>query len=110
MNNIVIWLILGVVSLIFGIFSRIAAYNKKGKSWWFFEWWRDFISYFITSVIGYFFVAIRLPNITESGNLSTNDFILCLAFLAGALGWWPYFIKNITQGINVIFEKILNGK
>jgi hypothetical protein len=107
MNNIYIWLILGAASVIFGIFSRIAAHNEKSKSWWFFEVWRDFVSYFITGVIGYFLVAIRWPNIEKSGNLSVSDFVLCLAFFVGVLGWWPYFVKNITEGINAIIERIL---
>ncbi|HUV46781.1 MAG TPA: hypothetical protein VMW29_01470 [Candidatus Bathyarchaeia archaeon] len=107
MNNIAIWLILGLVSLIFGIFSRIAAFKEKSKSWWFFEWWRDFASYFITGGIGYFFVAVRWPNIAQLGSLSVSDFFLFFTFLIGVLGWLPYFIKNITEGINVIVERIL---
>jgi len=110
MNNIVIWTILGVVSVIFGIFSRIAAHHNKSKPWWFFEWWRDFVNYFITTAIGYFFISVRYPKITESGNLSTSDFFLLVAFLVGALGWWPYFIKNVTEGINTILSKVLDKK
>jgi hypothetical protein len=108
MNNIVIWLTIGTISLLFGIFSRIAAHNAKSKPWWFFEWWRDFVNYFITGTIAYFVVAVRWPKISQSGNLSVNDFVLLLAFFIGALGWWPYFIKNITEGINAIVGRILN--
>jgi len=107
MNNIYIWLILGVASIIFGILSRIAAYHVKSKVWWFFEVWRDVVSYFITGVIGYFLVAIRWPKITESGNLSVGDFVLCLVFFMGVLGWLPIFIKNVTEGINAIIERII---
>jgi H+/Cl- antiporter ClcA len=107
MNNIYIWLILGAVSVIFAIFSRIAAHKERSKSWWFFEVWRDFVNYFITGVIGYFFVAIRWPNIEKSGNLSVSDFFLCFAFFIGALGWWPYVFKNITEKIDAIFERAL---
>jgi hypothetical protein len=69
--------------------------------------WRDAISYFITGIIGYFIVTIGWPNIAKSGNLSVSDFVLCLAFFIGVLGWWPYFIKNITEGINAILTRIL---
>jgi len=110
MDNIVVWIILGVVSSIIGIFSRIAAHNEKSKPWWFFEWWRDFASYFITGVIGYFLVAIRWPIIAKSGNLSVSDFILGLFFLIGVLGWLPYFIKNITEGVHIILSRILERK
>ncbi len=123
MNNVYIWLILLVVSAIFGFFSRIAAYKIKvnkeirgkikklefesGSAFWFFEVWRDFVSYFITGAIGYFIVAIRWPEIAQSNELSVKDFVLCLAFFIGVLGWWPYFIKNITEGINAIIGRIL---
>ena len=107
MNNIYIWLILGAASVLLGIFSRMAAYHEKSKSWWFFEIWRDVVSYFITGVIAYFFLAIRWPKIAESGNLFVSDFILFFAFFIGVLGWWPYFIKNITEGINAIIAKLL---
>jgi len=69
--------------------------------------WRDFVSYFMTGVIGYFLVAVRWPNIAQSGNLSASDFILCLAFSIGLLGWWPYVIKNITEGIGNILGRVL---
>lgn len=108
MNNLGIWITFVVVSIFFGIFSRVAIYKNKSVFFWFFEVWRDFVCYFITCVIGYFFVAIRWPSIAQSGNLSVGDFILSLAFLMGALGWLPYFIKNVTEGINVIVGKVLN--
>lgn len=107
MNNITVWIVLGMASIILGIFSRIAVYNEKSKPWWFFEWWRDCVSYFMAGVMGYFFVVVRWPIITKSGNLSANDFILCLIFLMGVLGWLPYFIKNITEGIGKILGIIL---
>jgi hypothetical protein len=34
-------------------------------------------------------------------------FCLIFGFLIGVLGWWPYFIKNITEGINAILTRIL---
>jgi len=107
MNNVVVWLILVAVSLIFGILSRIAAHNRKSIPWWFFECWRDFVSYFITGVIGYFFVAVRWPNIAKSGILSVSDFVLLLIFFIGVLGWTPYVIKNVTEGLNAIIGRIL---
>lgn len=113
MNNIIVWLILGCASIIFGIFDRISVskdpvFKDKSVIFWFFEVWRSSVSYFITSVIGYFLVAIRWPDIVQSGSLSSGDFVLCLAFFIGVLGWWPYFIKNITEGINAIVAKLLD--
>ena len=110
MNNITIWLILVFVSIVFGISNRIAAHNENGNCWWFFEVWRDFVNYFISFLIGYFLVVIRWPYIAQSGNLSGSDFLLGLIFFVGILGWWPYFIKNVTEGIDAIITKILDKK
>lgn len=110
MNNIYVWLILVVVSVIFSIYNRIAVFNEKSIIWWLFEVWRDFVSFFMTGVIGYFLVAIRWPIIEESGNLSVSDYILFMAFFIGVLGWWPYIIKNISEGIGDILGKILKKK
>jgi len=107
MNNIIVWLIILVVSIVFGVFSRIAVYNKKSKTWWFFDGWRDCVSYFMTGIIGYFLIAIRWPEISESGDLSSGDFILFLAFFIGVLGWWPYLIKNVIERMDDIVKKIL---
>lgn len=110
MNNLTIWIIIGVSSAIFGIFNRIAVYNERGKSWWFFEWWRDCVSYFIAGIIGYFFVAVRWPIVAKSGNLAVGDYVLGIVFLMGILGWLPYFIKNVTEGISKILGIILDKK
>ena len=107
MNNIYIWLILGVISIIFGICSRIAVHRGKGLFFWFFEVWRDSVSYFLAAIIGYFFVAIRWPHISQSGNLSISDFALIIIFLFGILGWWPYVVKNITEGIEKIIGAVI---
>jgi hypothetical protein len=107
MNNINIWLVLGLASAAFAIISIKADCNKEDKSGYFLEAWRRFASYFITAIIGYFIITIRWPEIEKSKNLTVNDFVLCLAFLIGILGWLPYFVKNLTEGIKVIIERFL---
>lgn len=126
MNNICVWISIGVVSILFGFFSRVAAYKIKlnkttwekvkkwafenGVSYWLFEAWRDSMCYFITGVTAYFMVAIRGPVLLRSdGVLSISDFVLFLIFSVGVLGWLPYLIKNITEGINTIVEKFLRN-
>lgn len=110
MNNITIWIILGGASVIFGLLDRISLRQLKKKdniALWFFETWRCSVGYFITGIIGYFLIAIRWPNIAQSGDLSVSDFILCLVFVIGILGWIPYFIKSTNDGIKSIADKLI---
>ncbi len=100
-------IVIGIISVLFGVGSRIAVYKPKGEIYYFFEIWRDAVCYFITVIIGYFFLIIRWPNVKSDGILSTSDFILGIVFLLGILGWLPYLAKNITQGIDVIISKVL---
>ena len=109
MDNVTI-IVIGIISVLFGVGNRIAVHGThgtKGKIYYFFEIWRDAVCYFITAIIVYFFLTIRLPNVKSEGILSTSDFILGIVFLLGILGWLPYFAKNITEGINVIISKVL---
>lgn len=107
MNNAIIWIILGIISIIFGVLSRIAAYKKNNIIFWLFEIWRDSACYFVAAIIGYFFIDVRWSYIYKSGNLSVNDFILVIIFLFAVLGWWPYIIKNISEGIEKIVTKLI---
>lgn len=107
MNNVTIWIILGIVSVIFGITSRINVHKNKKGLFWFFEVWRDTVSYFIAAIIGYFFIDVRWAYIRQSGILSTSDFILFLVFIFSILGWWPYVVKNATDGIAKIASRII---
>ena len=93
MDNVTILIIFGIISILFGVGSRIAVHGSKGF-YYLFEIWRDAVCYFITVIIAYFFLTIRLPyinNVANKGMLSTSDFILGIVFLLGILGWLPYF-------------------
>jgi hypothetical protein len=107
MDNTTIWIILGVVSVIFGIATRINVRKDKKILFWFFEVWRDTVSYFIAAMIGYFFIDVRWSYIRQSGILSTSDFILFLVFIFSILGWWPYVVRNATDGITKIVSRII---
>ncbi|MFA6588662.1 MAG: hypothetical protein WCT08_06410 [Patescibacteria group bacterium] len=114
MNNIFVWIILCAVSLILGILSYVAAYRRgvgdiknHPKIFRFFEIYRHFVGYFFSAVIGYYFIKVRWPYIHQTAVLSLGDFILGIAFLFGVLGWWPYLIKNITEGVEAIINKRL---
>lgn len=112
MNNIIIWLPICSVSIIWGFLHYKAKYyvdiDKHNEYFKFLEFWRACVNYFITLVIVYYFISVRWPRIVQGNNFSAEDFILGIIFLVGVFGWLAYFIKNITEGVSVIFSKIFN--
>lgn len=111
MDSAIIWFIILAVSLFFGVLDHIKIENdkksKKGKSFTFLEVWRHSVNYFITATVVYYFVEMRWPDISQGVVWSISDFVLGIVFLIGVFGWLPYFVKNITEGINAIIARIL---
>lgn len=111
MDNLFFWLAIWVVSLILGLLHYYSGYyediNKHNKPFKLMEFFRCFINYFLTLTIVYYFISVRWVYAAQ-GNLSLTDFILFIVFVIGIFGWLPYFVKNITEGITVIFKKFLN--
>lgn len=112
MSNIIILVIIGLISTIWGALQYKAGYNKeldKENSYFkFLEFLRPCINYFITLVIVYYFISVRWNYVGQGSDLNLGDFVLGFVFLVGIFGWLPYFIKYLTEGINVIATKILN--
>lgn len=112
MNNIIIWAILFLVSIVWGWLHYKAGYNKNLSNengyYKFLEFLRPFINYFVALIIAYYFVSIRWIYINQGNNLSAGDFILGAIFLIGVFGWLPYLTKYIVEGITIIFGKIFN--
>lgn len=112
MDNIAAWITIVAIGILFGILHYRAGYyreiDKHNSYFKFLEAWRLCVNYFIVGIIVYYFVSVRGPDITKGAAFSGGDFILGIIFLIGIFGWLPYFIKNITEGITVIFQKILN--
>ncbi len=110
MNDIIFWLLICIASIVWGLLHYYAGYyidiDKHNKAFKFLELWRNFINYFLTLTIVYYFISIRWLYINQ-GNFSISDFILFIVFIVGVFGWLPYFVKNITEGITVIFKKFL---
>ena len=110
MDNLIIWEVVTVISLVFGLVHYKAGYyadiGKHNGYFKFLEFFRCFANYFVTSAIVYYFVSVR--NIVTSVDFSFGDIVLGAVFLVGLFGWLPYFVKNITEGINVIFSRVLN--
>ena len=99
-----------ITSLAFGFAHYKAGYyadiDKHNNYFKFLEFFRYFANYFVTLAVAYYLVSVR--GISANESLSFGDSVLGAVFLIGLFGWLPYFIKNITEGINVIFSRILN--
>ncbi len=120
MDNIIIWVIIILGSFIMGFLQHkghvlydveVNQYKDKYKkaifAWKFIELWNSCISYFIGGVIIYYFVAVRWQVLSSGASMNIVDFILWLSVIMSFLGYLPYFLKNITEGINNILTKAL---
>ena len=110
MNNFFIWLIIVIASIVFGVLDQISATNEKGRIRRILDIWRHTVNYFFTAVLIYFFIVVRWPMISQSTELTTGDFIIGFVIIIGMFGWWPYVIKNFTEGINAIISKVLDKR
>lgn len=113
MNNIVILVVIALVSVALGLIkygSLSDAY--KGKSWQlkFIELWNGFVSFFIAGLIGYYFILVRWPMLSIGADLTISDFGLLIFFMVSAFGHLPILSKNITDGIEAIIKRVLEGK
>ena len=110
MDNIIVWAVLVGVGIILGTIHYAAGYNidlpSKNTSYKFLEFFRYTISYLIALAIGYYFWSTKGPYVT-SKDFDSSDIFLGLLFLVAIFGWLPYFVKNFTEGITVIFKKFL---
>lgn len=110
MNELIIWTAITITCLFFAFMNYKAGYdadfNKRNKYFRFLEFFRYFANYFVTLSIVYYFVFIREP--ISNQNFSFSDFIFGTVFLIGLFGWLPFFVKNITEGINSILNRVLN--
>jgi hypothetical protein len=118
--NILIILIIIAASLILGLIKYKQIYygyndekneiNLKGKApwqWRFSEFWNFFVSFLLGGFLGYYFISFRWPVISDIKTLQTIDFVLMIIFMMCITGWFPYFIKNITEGITTIVKRII---
>lgn len=112
MNSPVVWTIMVAVSVVFGFFQYKADYGveNKGKNlyWKSLELWRHVANYFISGLIVYYFLSTRWPHVRLGEPFSLGDFVIGIVFLVGVMGWLGYFVKNVTEGIQAIFAKLLS--
>lgn len=112
MDNLIVWKGIFLTSIIWGVIHYKAGYyvdiERHNKYFKFLEFLRSCINYFICLIVAYYIISIRWPYIRDGNGLSVADLILGAIFLGGAFGWLPYFVKNITEGVNVIFTRLLN--
>ena len=106
-------LIILIVSLVLGLIKYTSIAHAYKESSWpikFIEIWNDFANFFITGLIGYYFVLVRWPLILSGKSLEASDFGLFIIFLLGIFGHLCVMSKNITEGINAILKRVLEGR
>lgn len=111
MNNLVILGAIFLVSLLLGFikYGSIASnYKNSPLQLKFIEIWNDFWNFFIAGLIGYYFLLVRLPLLLKGNEFTVFDFVLFIIFLLGLFGHLCVMSKNITDGIEVIFKKVLD--
>lgn len=70
--------------------------------------WNHAICFFVgVCAIFYYFIKVRWYQINNGATLSLSDIVLSLFFLMSCMGLMPYFLTNITKGIEAILRKIL---
>lgn len=117
---IIIIITLLLMSIILGYWSYqgIILYDAKNDKkieyknapwqWKFFEVWNYVANFFLGSLIGYYFILVRWPPLSKGGNLNIYDVIIFFIFSMCFLRWYPYLIKNFTEGINAIISRVLS--
>lgn len=98
-----------MASIILGLIKYKSISDQyEGKKWQskFSEIWNDTLNYFISGLIGYYFIFIRLPFL-NGDSLSAIDVVLFIVFILGVFGHLCVISKNLTDGIEAIIKKIL---
>ncbi|HOX29770.1 MAG TPA: hypothetical protein P5080_02250 [Candidatus Paceibacterota bacterium] len=101
-----------VASLILGLIKYKSISDQYvGKKWQskFSEMWNDFFNYFISGLIGYYFIFIRLPFL-NGDSMNAIDIVLFFIFILGIFGHLCVISKNLADGIQAILDKILKGR
>lgn len=111
MKIAVIVFLLLPTSLLLGCVKLLSVAGAHGSNRWVkvIEFWNDFANYFITALIGYYFVVTMWPDLSagRSLDLGVADFILFLAFLLGLFGHLRVFSYNVTESIAAIIKRVL---
>ncbi len=119
MNTTVVIGIIFIVSLVLGSISYYAShcynpekderifYKHAPWQWKFFEVWNSVSNFFLAGLIGYFFILVRWDPISKGGLINITDLVLFFLFAMCLFRWFPYLIKNFTEGINVILKRVL---
>ena len=110
MNNVILIVIL-LVSLVLGLI-KFGIYDSESWNWQhkFMEIWNGFINFFLSGLIGYYFALIRWPLLLGGGTLTPGDFFLFIIFALGLFGHLCIISKNITDGVEAILKRVLEGK
>jgi hypothetical protein len=110
MNNLFVWVLLFLISIILGYltYKEASPKNNNGRIFAFMNIFRHTVGYFIGSIIGYYFVQVRYNGIIKGGNLTIGDLILGLIFIISITGWLPFYVKSTHDKIASLTTKIFN--
>lgn len=117
--NILVIIVIGVISIFLGYvsYSSSTGYDSgkdariihKNATWqWVFrEIWNNTLSFIFAGSIGYYFVTVRMAKLFSGESFISSDLILFLLFAMCLLGWFPYLLKNFTEGVNAILQRAM---
>jgi uncharacterized membrane protein (GlpM family) len=114
MSDLIYWLIFGIVSFFLGFSIFCSYFVKSGDRQYRFrdkvsQGWSHAICFFVgAGGILYYFIRVRWGQIHNGAAVSFIDIILILFLLMSGMGLMPYFLINITKGIEAILSKIIN--
>ncbi len=90
--------------------SIASKYKDSSRYLKFMELWNCFINYFIPGLISYCFIKVRWTTLLNGEALCTSDLILFLIFILGLFGHLNVMSKNITDGVQAIISRGLEGR
>lgn len=102
--------VISCVALVLGLIkygSLSGAYKNTSWQLKFVEIWNDFVNFFITGLIAYYFIRVKWPLLLEGKPLEISDLVLLIILMLGLFGHLCVASKNITDGIESVLKKIL---
>jgi hypothetical protein len=108
-------LFLSIIQFRASIFYEYEVDEKKqlknsSWEWIFIEIWNRFITLFLGGALAYYFISARWERILKDGIPTITDFFIFIIFSMCMLGWLPILLKNLTEGINAILERLMGKK
>jgi len=82
--------------------------KKRPISYKIYQMWNQGVSFFVGCAIVFYFLKVRWPQIEQGSDVGLSDFGLIIFLLMSVTGLMPYFLTNITKGVEAILNKVLS--